>query len=516
MSRESLDRRSFLGRCGGCALAAACAVGVRIEGRPAAPAGPPATAGKRRVRLVFTHRPAGQATWPYASYDYEARKAELAARFRSACPDLELLPPLTLHTADEAVRLIEKDQAESIDGYVVSMVGIWTGAGAVLAGTGKPTLFVDDLYAGSGEFLTAFAAARRAGQNVAGVSSTRFDDVATALHCLHEAADPATFAATCMARLKAGYAPQGDQTLAYADAAPRYDVAAAMKALRETAILVVGRPMQPIEAELTRTFGTRVVPVEFAAVEAAMKGADKDQATTIADGWIHSAAAVIEPSRDEILKAAAMYLGMKDLLARHRAKAITVNCLGGFYGGHLSAYPCLGFSQLNDDGLVGACEADLRSTMTMLAMSELVGRPGFISDPVIDTATHQIIYAHCVAPTRVYGPGTPANPYQLRSHSEDRHGASLRSLLPLGRMTTTLELDPVRKQVLLHQGKSVANVDEDKACRTKLAVDVKGDIDRLLGEWDQWGWHRVTCYGDLAEPVAALAERLGYPILAEA
>jgi hypothetical protein len=182
----------------------------------------------------------------------------------------------------------------------------------------------------------------------------------------------------------------------------------------------------------------------------------------------------------------------------------------------MAAYPCLGFTQLNDDGQVGACEADMRSTLTMLLMTYLVGRPGYISDPVIDTSTHQIIYAHCVAPTKVDGPAGAANPYQLRSHSEDRKGASMRSLLPTGRMTTTLELDPTLKQVVFHQARAVANVDEDKACRTKLAADVQGDIAKLMTYWDQWGWHRVTYYGDLKAPIQALADKLGYPVVQEA
>ena len=118
--------------------------------------------------------------------------------------------------------------------------------------------------------------------------------------------------------------------------------------------------------------------------------------------------------------------------------------------------------------------------------------------------------------TRVDGPDGPANPYQIRSHSEDRKGASMRSLLPLGRMTTTLQMDPSRKEILIHQGKSVANIDEDRACRTKLAVEVKGDIDKLLTFWDQWGWHRVTFFGDLRKPVEALAATLGYKVIEEA
>ena len=118
--------------------------------------------------------------------------------------------------------------------------------------------------------------------------------------------------------------------------------------------------------------------------------------------------------------------------------------------------------------------------------------------------------------TKVDGPKGAANPYQIRTHSEDRKGASMRSLLPLGRMTTTIQMDPVRKEILIHQGKAVANIDEDRACRTKLAVEVKGDIDKLLNFWDQWGWHRVTFFGDLKQPVQALAETLDYKVVEEA
>ena len=121
-----------------------------------------------------------------------------------------------------------------------------------------------------------------------------------------------------------------------------------------------------------------------------------------------------------------------------------------------------------------------------------------------------------MAPTKVFGPDGPSNPYHLRSHSEDRKGASMRSLMPLGYMTTTIETHPSRRQVIFHQGKAVGNLDEDKACRTKLAAEVKGDMDKLLGEWDQWGWHRVTFYGDLKGPVEALAKTLGWKIVAEA
>jgi hypothetical protein len=152
----------------------------------------------------------------------------------------------------------------------------------------------------------------------------------------------------------------------------------------------------------------------------------------------------------------------------------------------------------------------------MVILGHLVGRPGFISDPVIDTSKNQIIYAHCVGPTKVFGPQGASNPYHIRSHSEDRKGAAIRSLLPLGYLVSTLEFHPLRKEVIFHQGKAVENVDDDRACRTKLAAEVKGDIEKLMNEWDQWSWHRVTVYGDVKEPVRELAKALKLKVVEEA
>ena len=509
-----IDRRGFLARCAGCSLAGGCLAGAwasPVLGRATA------VAERPKVRLVFSHVPPGQPTWPYINYDYETRKSELTRRLVEGCPEVEFLP-VTVHSADAARRLVASDRDQPIRGYLVAMVGLWTGAPQTIAEAGKPTLFVDDLYSGSGEFLIANAAARRAGKNVAGVSSSRFDDVLTAARCftrVHEEASARRFAADCMAAVRKTYKPMGDETLAAIDAAPRFDVADAVKRLRASTILLVGRPMQPIESTITRSLGTKIVPIEFKQLDQAYKKADPALASEYAERWIREAA-MVEPPADEVHRSAAMYIGMRDLMKQHGAHAIAINCLGGFYGGQMAAYPCLGFSQLNSDGFVGACEADMKSTVTMLSMSHLLNRPGYISDPVIDTSKNQIIYAHCVAMTRVDGPEGTRNAYQIRTHSEDRKGASMRSLLPLGRMTTTIQFDPVRKEILMHQGKAVANIDDDRACRTKLAVEVKGDIDKLLTFWDQWSWHRVTFYGDLKQPVEALAAGLGYKVIAEA
>jgi hypothetical protein len=83
-------------------------------------------------------------------------------------------------------------------------------------------------------------------------------------------------------------------------------------------------------------------------------------------------------------------------------------------------------------------------------------------------------------------------------------------------MTTTLEIRPDKKEILFHQAKAVGNDPDDRACRTKLVAEPVGDIEKLFTEWDQWGWHRVTAYGDLKEPVRALVDAMGYKVIEEA
>jgi len=467
---------------------------------------------------VFTHIPRNRPTWPNIGYDYDRRKKELTGKLTRACPNVEFLPA-TVQNRNQAKKLLERDK--EVDGYLVYMLGLWTGGPQVIGASGRPTLFVDDLYGGSGEFLVAYAAARRRGWKVAGVSSARFEDVAEAARCFELLKRPGgtvdAFLAACTAARKKSTKAPGDLKCT-ADPVKTVGMDECRKKLRASTILTVGGGwgMPGSGKAIEKVFGTKVVAIGFKELHQAYLKADRPEASKWAERWIAAAEKVIEPKREEIDKSGAMYLAMLELLKRHNAQAITINCLGGFYGGHIRAYPCLGFCQLNNDGLVGACEADIFSTITMLTISHLTGRPGFISDPVIDTSKRQIIYAHCVAPTKVFGPQGRSNPYHIRNHSEDRKGAAIRSLLPLGYMTTTLEFRPSRRQMVFHQGKSVENIDEDKACRTKLAAEPRGDIERLFGEWDRWGWHRVTFYGDLRGPVEEIGKGLGMRLVEEA
>jgi hypothetical protein len=508
-----LSRRQFLSA--GCAACVGSA-GLLSVGSSAHAA---EAVGKPRIRIIYALHAEKQAKpdWPNIGFDFGPVMQQVTGTLSAQCKGFEFLVSLATGP-EEAQKILDADKAAGIAGYVVYQLNCWNRVVQTIATSGKPTLYAELKYGGSGGFLVYTAKFLREGTpNVGFVASSRMEDLVAAVQCFElvkKGGSPADFAAAT-ARIRKERTPASGDLGGAADKLSVASTKECLQKLKESKILAVGskRKNPPILQDL----GIALVEVPFSEVNEAWQAADKDQARAIADRWQKTAATIADVSRATLEQSAAMYLAQKAVLKKHGANAITINCLGGFYGGHIHAYPCLGFHELNNEGLVGGCECDVRSTGTMLVVNALThGRPGFISDPVIDTASRQIIYAHCVASNRPFGPQGAANRFEILTHSEDRQGAAVRSLLPLGYMTTTVEFDASRKEVLFHRGKAVANVIDDRACRTKLAAEPVGDIEKLLTEWDQWGWHRVTVYGDLKEPVFALADAIGWKVVEEA
>ena len=472
---------------------------------------------KARVRIIYSLHDVVQPRpdWPNVGFDFGPEMRRISAELRDRCPKIEFMTSMAKGEED-AKAILETDSKKDVDGYLVYQMNCWNRVVQTIVASGKPVLYADFQYGGSGGFLVYTAGfLRKRTSNLGFVASSRIEDLASAVNCfqlIKDGGSPADFAAaTDRVRLTA--TPQAGNLNCTPDDISVISTAECLKKMRASRILAV-RDQTSRSAE--DYFGIPMQYISFGEVNDAWKRADKEQSQEIAEKWRSKATAVIDVPEETLLTSAAMYLGMKEVLGKYGANAITINCLGGFYGGHIHAYPCLGFHELNNEGLIGACECDVASTATMVMVTALTqGRPGYISDPVIDTSRRQIIYAHCVAPNKVFGPEGRTNPYSIMTHSEDRQGASLRSLLPLGYMTTSLRVNQERKEILFHQGKTVANDPDDRACRTKIAAEPVGDIEKLFTQWDQWSWHRVTAYGDLKEPVFDLADRIGWRIVKE-
>jgi len=512
--KNCFSRRKFISSCSACAACLAMAP-VQLVSSPFAHSG---SKKKIRIRIIYSlhSEVQQQPDWPNIGFDFRPVMANINKELTRAFREVEFLPVLASGPED-AEKIVRQDENEHIDGYIVYQMNCWNRVIQTIAATGKPVIYADFQYGGSGGFLSYTAALLRANTPHFGfVASSDMNDMIRSVNCLIDVirkGNPRELG-ILVQKTRMKQTPSQGKYNVINDPVRFLSVEECITRMKNSKILAV-RDQNKSVAE--PVFGIPVEYIPFSEINEAWSSADKDQAEEIAREWISNARSVENVPVETIRSSAAMYLGMKAVLKEHNANAITINCLGGFYGGHIHAYPCLGFYQLNNEGFVGGCECDIRSCATMVAFGILSGgRPGFISDPIIDTSKRQIIYAHCVASNRVFGNNGPSNPYIIMTHSEDRQGAAVRSILPVNYMTTTLEIQNQRQEILIHRAIATGNDSDDRACRTKLCAEPIGDIEKLFTMWDRWGWHRVTFYGDFREPVQALAEAMKWKVIEEA
>lgn len=467
-----LDRRVFLTLTGTAAACALCPGVARAW--PGSRKRPqiltPRTPRRAKVALVFSHVPSGKPTWPTKDYDYDARRRAISDALRAACPEIDFTDDRVAHSRNDADKILENHP--DVDGFLVIMIGIWTGVADQIMRGGKPTIIVDDLYAGSGEMLGLGPKIRKDNLRAALVSSSDFDDVARAARWL--------------------------------------GVIAALKGAR--IINVKDRDIDGQIKKIREVLGVDMVQMKSDELRRRYDAADDALANKWADYWTRQAERVVEPSREDIYKGGKIHVAFCKALQDMGADAVTMDCLGMFYGNKIEAYPCLSFFELLNQGLTGVCEADVDSTSTFLLMRYLTGRPGFVSDPVIDTSTGEIVYAHCVGTNRVFGPEGKANKYIIRSHAEDEKGAAVQSLMPRKQPVTSLKVCLGDKHLVVHTGTTTRNVEEKKACRTKVAAQCEAQT--ILCNWTH-GWHRVTVFGDWRKDVLSLAQLLGLTAIEE-
>jgi len=285
-----------------------------------------------------------------------------------------------------------------------------------------------------------------------------------------------------------------------------------VRRLKESKILCVGNVDASYQAQAKEKFGIEIKQLDHQILVDAYEAASEAEAEEMASELVEYAEKVMEPTREDIVKSTRMYIGIKKVMEEEKANAITVNCLGLTYAGALPIFPCVAFSKLNDEGLTGVCEADLASTLTQMLVGFMGSVPGFVSDPVIDTATNTVVHCHCVAATRMGGVEDYYEPYVIRSHSEDNKGVSLQVKMRMGQKVTHAKLNGF-DEMLVSTGEIIGNVDIDKGCRTKVAMKIK-DATQLYEDY-RAGLHRVMFYGDLRKEIKDLGKLLGFKVVEE-
>ncbi len=266
--------------------------------------------------------------------------------------------------------------------------------------------------------------------------------------------------------------------------------------------------------------GTDVVAVEESVFDELITTADEAAVRAEFDAWTNGAKEILEPTREDIEKAARVSVALDRLMEQEQADALAIGtCMGWLPKG----FPCLGFTRLRDRGIPAACEGDMDSVLTMLMFQYAFDKPGFQGNATFDTSRNALWTAHCTAPLKMDGPDGEAAPYLLRGHSEvGGSGCVPEVQYRLGEEITRAKLVNL-DTILLSAGK-IIDVPERSVhgCRTQIVTEVR-DAAKMAANWSlaldtedaMTLLHRVVIYGDHIQDTRHLANLMGLKVLDE-
>lgn len=304
----------------------------------------------------------------------------------------------------------------------------------------------------------------------------------------------------------------------------------AIPLLRQSRVLVSppfkGTPASHAPDQVKARLGVELVPIAEGRYDEVLANVDAAAAQREAKEWLDHAERTVEPTPEDVVKAARAGLALDRLVAENRCQGL---CVGTCMGWLPRGFPCLGFSRLNDRGIPAACDGDMDCLLTMLIFQHALGRPGFLGNAGgVDTAKNAFHLCHCSAPLQMEGPTGPKASYLLRRHAEVRGGAVPEVHYRIGQAVTFTKL--VHLDTLLVFTGKIIEVPEvpagtERGCRTELVAEVR-DADKLLANWgggalgpsakDYYAsLHRVAYYGDHTRSIRHLAHLMGLKVVEE-
>jgi hypothetical protein len=272
--------------------------------------------------------------------------------------------------------------------------------------------------------------------------------------------------------------------------------------------------------EVKKHLGTEVVVIEQQDMDAMMGDVDEAAVQAELEAWTKGAKEILEPTKEDILKAARVSIVLDQLMEQVQADALAIGtCMGWLQRG----FPCLGFARLRDRGLPAACEGDMDSVLTMMLFQYLIDKPGFQGNATFDTSKNALWTAHCTAPLKMDGPDGEEAPYLLRGHSEVAGSGCVPEVqYRLGQVVTRSKL--INLDTILASTGEIIDVPAKAVhgCRTQIVTKVH-DATKMAANWSSvletedamTLLHRVVFYGDHMDSVQHLANLMGMQVVQE-
>jgi hypothetical protein len=422
----------------------------------------------RIAEVVIRQKPPYWLGWPGTSYDLEKHRTEYAEAFAGMAKEVGVQleseeKPLESSEAVEAY--VKRLKSSKPDAVLVSLqhLGTWRWA-SMIADAGFPTIIFSPVG-------TAFTG------HVDNISRRE------GVHVISSLETCAVRQAMMMVRAK--------------------------RQLEETRLLVL-RGTKKHETVMER-LGTKISYVPRSSLQKLFaQMPENDEVYQVAKRMRRGAKKVIEPDKQDLLNSARTYTTAKRLLRNEKANALTTDCLGMVSSKVVPTPPCMAASIFQDEGVTYGCEADISGALSLMLVSYMFDKCGFMNDPVPDTVKNVLIAAHCTSGTKIDGFDKKSEPYNLRTHSESDIGVAPQVIWKEGRRATLIDFKGPN-ELILDTGTVVGNVNTPPAggCRTSVELA----MDRVEDVRDVLGFHQVVFAGDHRRDINAFCQLYGIKVV---
>lgn len=204
--------------------------------------------------------------------------------------------------------------------------------------------------------------------------------------------------------------------------------------------------------------------------------------------------------KDSISDALKIYEALKVIISDNELSGLTIRCFDLLTS--MRNTGCVALAKLNSEGLVGCCEGDVPTMLSMAVSRAVTGVSGFQANPSrIDPQTGELLFAHCTIPFEM------VESYELDTHFESGIGVGVRGWMKNGDVTI-FKVSGDLKRHFAAEGRLVRSQAEANLCRTQQVIMLDDPSQAKYFLTDPIGNHHVIIPGHCRAELDALMESL--------
>jgi len=285
-----------------------------------------------------------------------------------------------------------------------------------------------------------------------------------------------------------------------------YHIKNVLNKIQKSNIGVIGFPSSWLIAsqvnytDAKRKWGVNYKNIELSEISDILKTISPDESLKIADEFINKSSGINEPTKEDVIDAAKMYLAIKEMCMKHRLDAMTLKCFDVLEKYSISG--CLALSLLNDEGTVSGCEGDCQAIFSMYLGKLLTGDTPFIANPsMIDMQKNEVIFAHCTVATSI------TEKYIIRSHFESLKSVGIQGEIKEGPVTVFKCGGSGLDKYFLSKGEILSNLSNENMCRTQVKIKLDKNVDYFFKR--PLANHHLIIRGDHTEIIKEFMDYIG-------